>query len=86
MKPQAWVSQAVVSHLHQDHLGSGLKMQNPGLHETKNFLYNGGNHQQNEKKPTEWEKIIAKDTFPKGLISKIYKEHTTQHQQNKKFT
>ena len=38
------------------------------------FLCSKGNHQQNEKRPTEWENILTSDTSDKGLISKIYKE------------
>ena len=33
-----------------------------------------GNHKQNEKTPTEWEKIFAKESTNKGLISIIYKQ------------
>ena len=47
-----------------------------GLQETKKFLHNKGNHQQNKKQPTEWENIFANDTLEKSLISKIYKELT----------
>ena len=35
---------------------------------------NKGNHKQDEKQPSEWEKIIANKTTEKGLISKIYKQ------------
>ena len=55
-----------------------------GLHQTKKFLHSKGNHQQNERQATEWEKISANDTSNKGLISKIYKIHIkTQYQKNK---
>ena len=37
-------------------------------------MHSKGNHQQNERQATEWEKISANDTSNKGLISKIYKE------------
>ena len=40
----------------------------------KTFLHNKGNDQQGEKKPSKWEKIIAKETTDKELISKIYKQ------------
>ena len=40
-----------------------------GLQETKKFLHNKGNHQQNKKQPTEWENILADTSDPK-----IYKE------------
>ena len=40
----------------------------------KKFLYSKGNHQQNKKIMTDWEKIFTNDTSDKGLISKIYKE------------
>ena len=40
------------------------------------------NYKQGEKKPSEWEKIIANETNDKGLISKIYnsipEKQTTQ--------
>ena len=29
-----------------------------------------------QRKPIVWENIFANDTLDKGLISKIYKEHT----------
>ena len=44
-----------------------------GLYETKKFLCDKGNHQQNKRQPTEWENIFT-DTSDKGLISNIYKE------------
>ena len=28
-----------------------------------------------KRQATDWEKIFTKDTFNKGLLSKIYKEH-----------
>ena len=37
-----------------------------------------------KRQPSEWEKIIAKETTDKGLISKIYKQLIpTQYQKNK---
>ena len=32
-----------------------------------------------KREPTVWETIFANDTSDKGLISKIYKEHTRLH-------
>jgi len=37
-------------------------------------LHGKGNHQQNEKKFTEREKIFANDMAEKELISNIYKQ------------
>ena len=42
------------------------------LHQTKKLLYSKGNYQQNEKLPTEWERIFANNKSDKGLIFKIY--------------
>ena len=36
-------------------------------------MHSKGNHKQDEKTTSEWEKIIANQTTDKGLISKIYK-------------
>ena len=33
-----------------------------------------GNYKQDEKQPSEWEKIISNEATDKGLISKIYKQ------------
>lgn len=38
-----------------------------------------------ERQPIEWEKIIANHVPDKGLVSRIYKELTTQQQQQKKL-
>ena len=38
------------------------------------FLHSKRNYKQGEKKPSEWQKIIANETTNKGLISKIYKQ------------
>ena len=55
-----------------------------GLHQTKKFLHNKGNHQQMKRQPTEWENIFA-NTSDEGLMSKIYKElNKTQHQKKNK--
>ena len=37
-------------------------------------MHSKGNYKQGERQPSEWEKIIAKETTDKGLISKIYKQ------------
>ena len=37
-------------------------------------MHSKGNYKQGEKTPSEWEKIIAKETTDKGLTSKIYKQ------------
>ena len=37
-------------------------------------MHSRGNYKQGEKQPSEWEKVIAKETTDKGLISKIYKQ------------
>ena len=33
-----------------------------------------GNHKQNKKQPTEWEKIFANNVTNKGSVSNIYKQ------------
>ena len=45
-----------------------------GLHQTKKFLHSKRDGEQNERQPTEWEKIFANHISDKGLISQIYKE------------
>ena len=45
-----------------------------GPNYTQKLLPHTGNHQQNERQPTKWEKIFANDITNKGLISKIYKQ------------
>ena len=37
-----------------------------------------------KKSPTDWKKIFAKDVSDSGLVFKIHKKHTTQHQKKKK--
>ena len=37
-------------------------------------MHSKGNHKQDERQPSEWEKIFAKEATDKGLISKIYKQ------------
>ena len=40
-------------------------------------MHNEGNHEQGEKQPSEWEKIIANETTDTELMSNIYKQlHT----------
>ena len=38
------------------------------------LLPSKGNHKQNERRTTDWEKIFANNSTEKGLISKIYKQ------------
>ena len=38
-------------------------------------MHNEGNSKKDEKKPSEWEKIIANEATEKELISKICKQH-----------
>ena len=45
-----------------------------GPNQTQKLLHSKGNHKQNERQPTEWEKIFANNATDKGLISKIYKQ------------
>ena len=37
-------------------------------------MHSKGNHKQNKRQPSEWEKIFAKEATDEGLISKIYKQ------------
>ena len=37
-------------------------------------MHNEGNYKQDERQPSEWEKIIAKEANDKELISKTYKQ------------
>ena len=36
-------------------------------------MHSKGNHKQNERRPTEWEKIFANDATNNRLVSKIHK-------------
>ena len=45
-----------------------------GPNQTYKLLYSKGKHKQNERQPTDWEKIFANDATDKGFISKIYKQ------------
>ena len=38
-----------------------------------------------KRESTVWENIFANDTLDKGLISKLYKELMTQHQEDKQI-
>ena len=38
-----------------------------------------GNSIKMKREPTVWENILSNDTSDKGLISKIYKQHTRLH-------
>ena len=42
-------------------------------------MHSKRNHKQNERQPTEWEKVIANEVTHKGLISKIYKQLSAQY-------
>ena len=44
------------------------------------LLHSKGNHTQNEKTPTEQEKIFSNKVINKGLISKIQIAHAAQFQ------
>jgi hypothetical protein len=39
-------------------------------------LHSKGNNKKDKNTPLGWEKIIANEATGKGLISKIYKQHT----------
>ena len=45
-----------------------------GPNQTYKLLYSKGNHKQNKKKTTEWEKIFANDATNNGLLSKVYEQ------------
>ena len=45
-----------------------------GPNETSKLLHSKGNHNEDEKTTSEWEKIFANESTDKGLISKIYKQ------------
>ena len=49
--------------------GKGNKSKNKqiGLHQTKKFYHGIVNCLQNEKSPTEWDKIFENNVFDKGL-------------------
>ena len=58
---------------HQSHSQQKQKLTSGTTPKLKSFC-KAKNNQQNERQPTEWEKIPAHHTPDKGLISKIYKE------------
>ena len=39
-------------------------------------MHNRGNHQQQKRQPSEWEKIFENDVTYKLLIGKLYKQLT----------
>ena len=45
-----------------------------GPNETSKLLHSKGNHKQDKRQPSGWEKIFANESMDKGLISKIYKQ------------
>ena len=47
-------------------------------------MHSIGNHQQNEKIPTEWEKVFANDLINNGLMSKIYNSTPKKKKQKQK--
>ena len=42
-------------------------------------MHRKGNRKKQQKRPTEWEKIISNNATDKGLISKMYKQHIQLH-------
>ena len=57
------------------------KMNYRDLIKTKSFCTAKETINKTKRQPTEWEKIFANDISDKGLVSKIYKEHTKLHTQ-----
>ena len=49
------------------------------LMKIKSFCMAKENSTKLQREPTVWENIFSKYTLDKGLISKIYKEHTRLH-------
>ena len=37
-------------------------------------MHSEGNHQENKRQATEWEKTLTNDISYKGLVSKLFKE------------
>ena len=52
------------------------RINNWDLIKIKSFCMAKENVSKMKREPTVGENILAKDTLDKGLISKIYKEHT----------
>ena len=52
----------------------------------KSFCTAKENSSKMKREPTIWENIFANSTLDKGLTSKIYRDHITQHQEDKKST
>ena len=52
--------------------------------QTLKFLHSKANYQENQKPPTDWQKIFANDTSDKGLILKTHTELMTQYKQTNK--
>ena len=50
-----------------------------GPNQTSKFLHSKGNPKQNNRQPTEWEKIFANESTDMGFISKIYKHLLQLH-------
>ena len=55
------------------------KMNYRDLMKIKSFCTAKETINKTKKQPTEWEKIFANDISDKGLVAKIYKEHTKLH-------
>ena len=53
-----------------------------GLQQTKKLLHSKGNYHKMKSQPSVWKKILANYIPDKGLIYKIHKELTTQHQKH----
>ena len=49
-----------------------------GPNQVDKLLHSKGNHTHTKKQLTEWEKIVSNNATEKGLISKVYKQHTQQ--------
>lgn len=58
----------------QENKKQKTKNRQSGLWSKFTILYCKQNHQESEKKPTEWEKISASYLLDKGLVSRIYEE------------
>ena len=56
-----------------------------GIHQIKSVCTARENISKMKRESTVWENIFANDTLDKGLISKLYKELMTQHQEDKQI-